>query len=388
MKRFESSLEHSHRVDAIGQVASGIAHDVNNMLSVILSHCAFASDALAPGDPARADIDEIASVVTRTAALTAQLLAFARHQPVDIRTVDVNQVMAKMERMLRRVIEVNIRMTSILAANPATVSADASWIEQIAMNLALNARDSMPTGGRLVVETSNVEIDEETARAHPGATPGPHVLLTVSDTGTGMDDDTMARIFDPFFTTKAPGEGTGIGLSTVHDIVRRAGGTIAVRSEPGKGTSFAVSFPCVFDATPPASTVRRPLETLRGTETILVVEPEPQLLRLITVALHRHGYDVLSTTSAGEALLIAEQHSGAIDLLLTDVVLPLLGGGALAERLRRARPTLKVALMSGYGANAFVEPGAVSPGSSAISKPFSTSALLQWVRAILDASAD
>ena len=287
--------------------------------------------------------------------------------------------------MLRRLLEANIQVMPALAAASWPVCADPSALEQVLMNLVVNARDAMPQGGRLTIETANVELDEEFALAHPGATPGPHVMLAVSDTGTGMDKDTVTRIFEPFFTTKPPGAGTGLGLWNVYGIVRQLGGTVWVYSEVGAGTTFKVYVPRARSwPSHAAPSELPPVVTKRGSETVLVVEDEEQLLRVVSGVLRRSGYKVLCANSPAEALLLIEQDGSGIDLLLSDVMMPLLNGQQLADRLRRTRPGMKVAFMSGYTASAIDHQELLAPGFVLIQKPFSTSTLLQKIREALE----
>jgi PAS domain S-box-containing protein len=383
-RQLEDKLRQAQKMDWIGKVAAGVAHDFNNVLSVIMTCAELATDALQVGDPVREEVVEIARAGSRAAQLTHQLLSFTRAETLPARSVDLNQVITAMEKMLRRMLEENIQLTTVLAAGAWPVCADPSALEQVLMNLAVNARDAMPQGGRLTIETANVELDEEFAQAHPGATPGPHVMLAVSDTGTGMDKATLARIFEPFFTTKAPGAGTGLGLWNVYGIVRQLGGTVWVYSEVGAGTIFKVYLPCARSgASVDQASVLPPAVGKRGSETVLVVEDEEQVLRVVSGVLRRCGYQVLAANSPAEALLLSEQHAGEIDLLLSDVIMPLLNGQQLADRLGRTRPGMKVAFMSGYTANAIDGQQLLAPGFVLIQKPFSTSTLLQKVREAL-----
>jgi PAS domain S-box-containing protein len=383
-RELEDKLRQAQKMDWIGKVAAGVAHDFNNVLSVIITCAEVAMEDLQAGDPVHDELTEIARAGSRAAQLTSQLLAFTRAQALPARSVDLNQVITAMEKMLRRLLEANIQLTTALAGAAWPVCVDPSALEQVLMNLVVNARDAMPHGGRLTIETANVELDDAFAHGHPGASPGPHVMLAVSDTGTGMDKATMARVFEPFFTTKALGAGTGLGLWNVYGIVRRLGGTVWVYSEVGAGTIFKVYLPCARAASShdPAS-VSPPALGKRGSETVLVVEDEEQVLRVVSGVLRRCGYHVLAASSPAEALLLSEQHTGEIDLLLSDVVMPLLNGQQLADRLRRTRPGMNVAFMSGYTANAIEGRELLTPGFVLIQKPFSTSTLLQKIREAL-----
>jgi len=382
-RELEDKLRRAQKMDWIGKLAAGIAHDFNNLLSVIINNAELAADALQDGDPVRDAAEEIGQAGSRAAELTRQLLTFTRAQAHPARSVDLNQVIMGMEKMLRRLLEAHIEMTTVLAAS-WPVCADPLALEQILMNLVVNARDAMPQGGGLTVETANVELDDRFAQGHPGATSGPHVMLAVSDTGTGMDKETLARIFEPFFTTKPPGAGTGLGLWNVYGIVRQLGGTVWVYSEVGAGTTFKVYLPRARSGSSPGqASVSPPGVEKRGNETVLVVEDEEQVLRVVSGVLRRSGYKVLGANSPAVALLLSEQHAGEIDLLLSDVMMPLLNGQQLADRLRRVRPGMKVAFMSGYTANAIEGRELLAPGFVLIQKPFSTSTLLQKVREAL-----
>jgi len=382
-RQLEDKLRQAQKMDWIGKVAAGIAHDFNNVLSVIITCAEVAMDALQAGDPVRDEVAEIAHAGSRAAELTRQLLAFTRAQALPVRSVDLNQVITGMEKMLRRLLEESIQVTTALEAASWPVSADPSALEQVLMNLVVNARDAMPQGGRVTIETANVEIDEGFAQGHPGATPGPHVMLAVSDTGTGMDKATLARVFEPFFTTKPLGAGTGLGLWNVYGIVRQLGGTVWVYSEVGAGTIFKVYLPRARSGPSHDRASVPPAMAKRGSETVLVVEDEEQVLRVVSGVLRRCGYEVLGANSPAEALLLSEQHPGEIDLLLSDVIMPLLNGQQLANRLRRTRPGMKVAFMSGYTANAIDGQQLLAPGFVLIQKPFSTSTLLQKIREAL-----
>jgi CheY-like chemotaxis protein len=377
----DEKLRHALKMDQLGRLAGGIAHDFNTLLSVIVTYTDVALATLDEGHPARDHIAEIAGAATRAADLTRHLLMFTRQQPIQPRIVDVNEVIGNLEKMLRRIVDDNVEMTAVLAPHLWTVLVDPSQIEQIVLNLVVNARDAMPRGGSVLIETSNVDLNETFAK-------GPHVRITIRDTGIGMDSATVARAFEPFFTTKPVGSGTGLGLSTVNGLVQQCGGAVRVHSEPGKGSTFDVYLPRVGGvawAKTPVPTSARHAPSHRG-ETILVIEDEEPLLRAIVELLRRHGYRVLAGRNPAEALLLSELHTGSIDLLLTDVVMPLLDGRQLAERLRRARPELTVAFMSGYTNNLATLDGRLDPGAVLVEKPFASSALLQKVREALSAS--
>ncbi len=383
-RQLEDKLRQVQKMDWIGKVAAGVAHDFNNVLSVIMTCAELAMEDLQTGDPVRDEVTEIVRAGSRAAQLTRQLLAFTRTQSPAVRNVDLNHLISAMEKMLGRLLEEHIQLTTMLAAGVRPVCADPTALEQVLMNLVVNARDAMPQGGRLTIETANVEIDEEFEQGHPGVTPGPHVMLAVSDTGTGMDKATLARVFEPFFTTKAPGAGTGLGLWNVYGIVRHLGGTVWAYSEVGAGTIFKVYLPCARSGPACEQASVPPLgASKRGSETVLVVEDEEQVLRVVSGLLRRCGYQVLAASSPAEALLLSEQHGGDIDLLLSDVIMPLLNGQQLADRLRRTRPGMKVVFMSGYTANAIGGRELLAPGFVLIQKPFATSALLQKIREVM-----
>jgi len=376
-------LRHAQKMEAVGRLAGGVAHDFNNLLSVILSYGQMIAADLAPNDPARADIDEIVQAALRASDLTKQLLLFSRQQVAEPRVLDLNAVMLGMNRMLQRVLGEDITLSAVTQAPLGHVRIDRSNLEQVILNLVVNARDAMPAGGSLTIETSNVELDEAYVRRHAGARPGPHVMIAVTDTGVGMDAATQARIFEPFFTTKGVGKGTGLGLSTVFGIVQHGGGTVWVYSEVGRGTTFKVYLPCVdapLDAT--ATPELRPL--VRGTEVILLVEDEAAVRAVVRDILRRNGFRVLEAATPGEALLIGEQDPGTIDLLLTDVVMPQMNGPDLARRLCAIRPGLRAICMSGYTADSVVRQGLIDGGMAFLQKPITPEHLLRKVRQVLD----
>jgi signal transduction histidine kinase/CheY-like chemotaxis protein len=384
--RSQEQLQHAQKMEAVGRLAGGVAHDFNNLLSVIMSYASLAQSDLPTGDPMSADLDEIVTAAQRAADLTRQLLAFSRPQAVAPRIIDLNAVLAGTEKMVRRLVGEDIHVRTVLAADLGRVRLDPGQVEQVLMNLVVNARDAMPGGGSLVIETGAVELDAEFAGEHLGVTPGPHVMLAVSDTGTGIAPDVRARIFEPFFTTKDVGKGTGLGLSTVFGIVRQNRGTIWVYSEPGRGAMFKVYFPrCDEDATrdEPAAPPRRTSHD----ETVLLVEDDDQLRTVAVAVLRRAGYTTLEARNGGEALIFCEQHEDVIDLLLTDVVMPHLNGPELAERLTRLRPGMRVLFMSGYSRNAAGQAPHLGAAVPRLEKPFSPDALLRMVRGALDERA-
>jgi len=383
-RALEARVRQANKMDAVGQLASGIAHDFNNLLSVILSYGELLTADLKEGDPMRDELEEIRAAGLRAAALTKQLLAFSRQQPLAPRIVNLGEVIAGMEKMLRRLIGEDIVLTAIVG-HTGQIMVDSGQMEQVIMNLVVNARDALPQGGHLTIETGDVVLDDAYAREHAEVTPGPHVMLAVSDTGVGMDTVTQARIFEPFFTTKEAGKGTGLGLATVFGIVRQSGGTIWLYSEPGVGTTFKVYFPRAEGLQLARAPSAPPdVRSLRGTETILLVEDEEQVRVLVAAILRRYGYHVLDAQSGGDAFLLCEQHGATIHLLLTDVVMPRMSGRQLAERLLVVRPEMKVVYMSGYTNDAVVRHGILNSTIAFVQKPITPEALVRKVRDTLD----
>ncbi|HSY25520.1 MAG TPA: PAS domain S-box protein [Polyangiaceae bacterium] len=375
-RRLEEQLRQSQKLEAVGKLAGGVAHDFNNLLSVILSYC----DLLAPGfasSPAGEDLREIRRAGESAASLTKQLLAFSRKQVMSPKVIDLSTTINEMDRMMRRLIGDHIELVTLAEEHLGRVKADPHQLEQVVMNLVVNARDAMPQGGKLVVETANVELDPAHALGL-GVPAGPYVRLAVSDTGEGMVPAVLERVFDPFFSTKGE-SGTGLGLATVFGIVRQSGGAISVYSEPGRGTTFKLYFPRTTEDLQPTA-VLLPAATAAGGETVLLVDDSEPVRTLVHQILERQGYRVIMTSSPADALLAAEEHPGEISLLLTDVVMPKMTGRQLAERLLRIRPAIKVLYMSGYTENTVVHGGTLDPGIAFLPKPITPAALLQKVR--------
>jgi two-component system, cell cycle sensor histidine kinase and response regulator CckA len=386
-KRLERSLWEAQKLDAIGGLAGGVAHDFNNLLSVVLSYSELLVEDLAPDNPMRADLEEIRGAGERATILTRQLLAFSRRQLLQPRVVRLNDIVLGMEAMLRRLLGEDIELAVVCAPNLCRAMLDPGQLEQVIMNLAVNGRDAMPSGGTLTIETRDVVLGARHAAEHRNVVPGPHVMLSVIDSGTGMSPDIQARIFEPFFTTKPVGKGTGLGLSTVSGIVQQSGGSICVESEPGRGTTFRVYFPrtesrLLLESRPP-----QPSRSPGGAETILLVEDDPSVRNLAHSILFRRGYRVLMAESAGEALLVCEQHEATIDLVVTDVVMPRMSGPQLARRLRSIRPGMRVLYMSGYSGEAIGKHGVLDPTLAFLQKPITKDALTRAVREALDAPA-
>jgi PAS domain S-box-containing protein len=384
LKETEEHLRQSHKLEGVGQLAGGIAHDFNNLLTVINGFCSLAMRDLNHEDPLLANLEEIKKAGDRATSLTRQLLAFSRKQVLQPKILNLDSVVVDMEKMLQRVIGENIDLRAVLEPKLGNVNADPGQIEQIILNLVVNARDSMPNGGKLTIETDNIYLDEEYVKDHLGAQVGPHVMLAVTDTGRGMDQKTLARIFEPFFTTKEMGKGTGLGLSTVYGIVKQSGGNIWVYSEIGSGTTFKIYLPRVDDR---AEEYKRNIEDARvtkGTETILLVEDEEMLRKLARQTLKGYGYEIVEAANGNEAIALSAQHEGAIHLLLTDVIMPGMNGRELATRMLQTRPSLRVLFMSGYTDDAIVHQGVLDESANFIQKPFAPDGLAGRVREVLD----
>ncbi len=376
-EKLEAQLREAQRMEAIGRLAGGIAHDFNNLLSVILCSTGFAIEESKDDDRIKDELREVEKAAERAAALTRQLLAFSRKQVLQPVELNLNRIVTGVEKMLSRILGEDIDYVQVLVPDLGVVLADPGQVEQVLMNLVVNARDAMPTGGKLTIETSNVDLDAEYAADHVAVEPGAYVLLAVTDTGCGMDEETKARIFEPFFTTKGLGKGTGLGLSTVYGIVKQSGGNIRVYSEPEHGTTFRIYLPRVETAVAVAPMVKAVVTSTRGTETVLVVEDEEAIRSITSRILGMSGYAVLTAATADEALLLCESRQGEIHLLLTDVVMPQMGGRGLAERVSALRRGIKVLYMSGYTDDAIAHHGTLAPGAHFIAKPFGAADLDQ-----------
>jgi two-component system cell cycle sensor histidine kinase/response regulator CckA len=382
-RRLEQQLRQAQKMEAVGRLAGGIAHDFNNLLTVINGYSQLISARLPAGDSTRADAEEIQKAGDRAAALTRQLLAFSRKQIMAPVVLNLNRIVSEMEKMLRRLIGEDIELVTSLDPGLGNVKADSGQIEQVIMNLAVNARDAMIHGGKLTLETANVTLDEGFARDHAGAHIGPHAMLGVSDTGVGMDQETQSHLFEPFFTTKEQGKGTGLGLSTVYGIVKQTGGSIWAYSEPGQGTTFKIYLPRVDDPADSSKPTKRREQLPRGTETILLVEDAEGVRNLIRQVLTQNGYTLLAAEDGEQAFKLVEQHAGPIHLLLTDIVLPRMGGPEIAHRLRALRPGIGVLFTSGYTDRGVVENGVLESGIAFLQKPFAADELRRRVREVL-----
>jgi PAS domain S-box-containing protein len=382
LREREEQLRQSQRLEAIGQLAAGVAHDFNNLLSVMLGRAEMALARLDSEHPARRDIVTLASTAERAANLTRQLLAFGRKQVLQPRVLDLNDVVRGMTSLLRRLIGEHVRLATLAGEALHPVKADPGQLEQVVMNLVVNARDAMPRGGTVTITTGNAELDARYAADHPEVVPGPYAMIAVTDTGHGMDAATRSRIFEPFFTTKELGKGTGLGLATVYGIVRQSGGHVWVYSEPGMGTTFKVYLPR-FDAPPETAPPPPPAAPRGHAELVLLVEDDAEVRAVAHDILERGGYRLLEAASPAEALAVAGAHPEPIDLLLTDIVMPGMSGRELADRLCAARPGLRVLYMSGYTDDAVVRHGIGAGTREFLQKPFTTDGLAGKVHEVL-----
>ena len=384
LRQREEQLRQARKMEAVGRLSGGIAHDCNNLLAVSIGYTEAMEMQVGTGDPLRKPITEILKATERAAGLTRQLLDFSRKKVSQPCALDLNSIVVDMSQMLQRLIGAPIILTTELERDLSKIKADQSQIEQMLVNLVVNARDAMPSGGNLKIETSNLDIDEQQAQALPFLRPGPHVVLKVSDTGIGMDAETLRHIFDPFFTTKDPGKGTGLGLSTVYAVVRQSEGVIGTHSEPGKGTTFTIYLPHYGEGIPPREQVATPRASYHGTDTILVVEDEDSLLNLTCDFLAESGYTAIPAHDGLEALEVCRSHREPIHLLLSDISMPKLGGISLVRQVAALRPDIRILLMTAYTKPETVAPDRLGVNADILLKPFSREVLLQKVREVLD----
>jgi len=384
-KRLETQFFQSQKMETIGRLAGGIAHDFNNLLTVIKGYTQLSLSHIQEGDPCRENIEEIKAAAERAAELTNQLLTFSRRQILDMKVLDLNTIVRGLEKMTGRIIGEDIEMLTVLDDHLGRVKTDPGQIEQVILNLVVNARDAMPAGGKLAIETANVVLDETYARTHIGVPPGSYVMLSVSDTGCGMSPEIKELIFEPFFTTKEEGKGTGLGLSTIYGIVKQSGGNIWVYSEPGRGTTFKIYLPRVEEETDALPVQDHTDHLPKGNETVLLVEDDPSLRALAARVLRYQGYKVLEATNGHEAMGIArESIQERIHLLLTDVVMPHMGGRELVKRMKTLQSEIRVLFISGYTDHTIIYHAGLKPGTPFLQKPFSPTALAQKVREVLD----
>ena len=383
----ERQLRMAQKMEAVGRLSGGIAHDFNNLLGVIIGYSQVLKRTLPPGTPFLEHAEEIEKAGQRAASLTRQLLAFSRQQVLAPAVLNINTLISEMEKMLPRLIGEDIEIVIALDPTIGRVKADHGQLEQVVMNLVVNARDAMPDGGKVVITTTNVVLDEAWTRSHPGSKAGDFVMLSVADTGTGIDSETLAHIFEPFFTTKERGKGTGLGLATVYGVVKQSGGYVWVESALGKGTAFEIYLPRIEELVIVPEPVAPIVEAFRGAETILLVEDADALRKLTHMLLEQHGYRVLVAANGAAALQLVEQKPERVNLLLTDVIMPGLNGRALAGRLELLQPGLKILYMSGYTDDTIVDHGVLESGTHLLHKPFSEENLIRKVREVLDADS-
>ena len=383
-RHLEEKLRLPQKMEAVGRLAGGIAHDFNNLLAVILGYSSLGLSRMSDPDGLRRSLEQIRRASERAAALTRQLLAFSRKQVLIPQVLNLGGLVMDLDHMLQRLIGEDIEFVTHIEPGLGKVKADPGQVEQVIVNLAVNARDAMPDGGKLAIEVRNIDLDEFYAREHLGARAGPHVMLSVTDTGIGMDAETKSHIFEPFFTTKEKGKGTGLGLATVYGIVKQSGGYIAVDSEPGRGTNFTILFPRVEEAVAAVKPAPAPAMPAGGSETILLVEDEAAVRNLIRDTLESYGYHVLEAGGGSEALRLSREHQGPLPLLLTDVVMPGMSGRAVAQAISAARPETRILYASGYTDEAIARHGVLDPGTDFIQKPFSPDDLARRVREVLD----
>ena len=383
--KLENQLRQAQKMDAIGQFAGGIAHDFNNVLTAIMSYAGVAKRMMDPEHKAISRIDGIEESVHRAASLTRQLLAFASRQFIAPQVLDLNRLVLDLSQLLRRLISANIELVTLPTDELGMIKADPGQLEQVIINLVVNARDAMPMGGKLLIETNNVTLDDVYAQQHLDMLPGDYVMLAVTDTGSGMSEEVLAHIFEPFFTTKKEGKGTGLGLAMCYGIVKQSEGYLHVYSEEGIGTTFKVYLPRVYDKVTSPTAVGQTLQLPTGTETVLLAEDEPAVRQLVTTVLHQQGYTVIAAANGEEALHLAQENKElTIDLLVSDVVMPQMGGTMLAQRIKAIYPDIKILFISGYPDNTVTQSGLLKKGSIFLQKPFSSSKLVHTVRQLLD----
>ena len=382
----EEQYHQAMKMEAVGQLAGGVAHDLNNILTPIIAHAEMLLDGVVPENERKQSVEQVFKAGQRARDLVGQLLSFGRRQALSVKPVDVNSIVSNFEVFLRRTIREDIAIKLVLASSIPAISADAGQLEQIIMNLAINAQDAMPGGGRLIIETSSEELDQRYANEHHGVAPGKYVMLAISDTGEGMDAETRKRVFEPFFTTKAKGKGTGLGLATVYGLVKQHNGAIWLYSEPGRGTVFKLYFPAIEEAPVHASSPKAAVKNMRGAETVVVAEDYDMVRNLVVGLLKRHGYTVFSVPAGGECLELIDNHVTEIDLLLTDVVLPDMNGKALFQKAKERFPDIKVLYMSGYTNNGVADCVQFDEEMPLIQKPFTPKNLLLRLRSVLDES--
>jgi signal transduction histidine kinase/ActR/RegA family two-component response regulator len=381
-------LQQAQKMEAVGRLAGGVAHDFNNLLTVIRGYSELIVMTVDQNASVRAHAEEVLKAADRAKSLTSQLLTFSRKQVLDLRIVKLNEVVANVEKLLRRLIGEDIELVTILGPNLVSVKADPSQLEQVLMNLAVNARDAMPKGGTLTIETAEIGLDETFTRQHLDFHPGHYCVLSVTDTGCGMNKDTISKLFEPFFTTKKPGKGTGLGLSIVHGIVKQSHGHILVSSTPGVGTTFTIYLPCTEESADVRPSPTPTPITASGSETVLVVEDEAQVRALECGLLKASGYTVLAANHGEEALRVCHEYSGPIHLLLTDLIMPHMNGRELARQVVTSRPSTKVLYVSGYPDDTLLTAGLARSKEPFLQKPFASDALLRTVRNLLDDRAD
>jgi hypothetical protein len=387
-RALEEQVRQSQKMEAVGRLAGGVAHDFNNLMAVISGYTEVLLKELDQQNPLRTNVEAIRAATDRAAALTQQLLAFGRKQKLELKTINLNSVLHEVERLLGPLLGENVHLVTRPEPNLGLSKADTGQIAQVIMNLAVNARDAMPTGGSLIIETANVELDDPYRRDHFTPTPGPYVMLAISDTGSGMDPETKSRIFEPFFTTKEKGKGTGLGLSTVYGIVKQSGGHIFVYSEVGRGTTFKIYFPRLEEPTNGSAKHTSNNSRWCGSENVLLVEDEESVRELVLTTLKRHGYTVLEASNGDEALDLVQQSTQPIHMMISDVVMPGLGGRELARKLAALHPEMKVLFVSGYTQDAVQHHGVLDAGATFLQKPFTLDALARKVREVLDSSSN